>query len=64
MQSAHRFGKGNQLASKVYRSLPRAEQVYGLFKALKRIAILAIKEGKSEAEVLGLLHQRVEMAKE
>ena len=59
MQSAHRFGKGNQLASKVYRSLPREAQVYVLFKELKRIAILAIKEGKEEAEVLVLLQQRL-----
>ena len=59
MQSANRFGRGNQLASKVYRSLPREQQVYTLFKELKRIAILAIKEGKSEAEVLGLLQRRV-----
>ena len=59
MQSAHRFGKGNQLASKVYRSLPRAEQVYGLFQELKHIAILALKEGKEEAEVIVLLQMRV-----
>ena len=59
MQSAGRFGKGNQLASRVYRSLPREKQVYALFKELKRTAILAIKEGKGEAEVLILLQQRV-----
>ena len=59
MESAGRFGRGNQLASKVYRSLPREQQVYALFKELKSIAILAIKEGKSEAEVLALLQQRV-----
>ena len=59
MQSARRFGRGNQLASKVYRSLPRQEQVYTLFKELKRIAILAIKEKKSEEEVMLLLKQRM-----
>jgi hypothetical protein len=64
MQSAHRLGRGSQLASKVYRSLPREKQVYTLFKELKRIAVLAIKEGKEEAEVLALLQQRVEMTKE
>lgn len=58
MQSANRFGKGNQLASKLYRSLPREEQVYALFKELKRIAILAIKDGKGEEEVMMLLRQR------
>ena len=60
MQSARRLGKGSQLASIVYRSLPREEQMYKLFKELKRIAILAIKQGKGEAEVLTLLRQRVE----
>ena len=64
MQSANRFAKGNQLASTVYRSLPREEQVYTLFKELKRTAILAIKEGKEEAEVMMLLRQRVVMTKE
>ena len=59
MQNAHRFGKGNQLASKVYRSLPKEAQVYALFTELKSIAILAIKEGKSEAEVMELLQERV-----
>ena len=58
MQSAHRLGRGSQLASKVYRSLPRQEQVYALFKELKCMAIRAIKEGKEEAEVLALLQQR------
>ena len=64
MESANRFGKGNQLASKVYRSLPRPRQVYALFKELKRIAILGIKEDMSEAEVLVLLQQRVEITKD
>ena len=59
MQSAHRFGRGNQLASKVYRSLPREEQVYGLFQELKRIAVLALKEGKMEAAVVELLQQHL-----
>jgi hypothetical protein len=59
MQSAHRFGRGNQLASKVYRSLLRQEQVYALFKELKRIAVLALKEGKEETDVLALLQQRI-----
>jgi hypothetical protein len=59
MQSAHRLGGGSQLASKVYRSLPRPEQVYALLKELRRIAVLAIKEGKEETDVLALLQQRV-----
>ena len=64
MQSAHRLGKGSQLASKVYRSLPRQEQVYALFKELKHIAILAIKEGKNDAEAMALLQQRIGKAKD
>ena len=59
MQSAHRLGKGSQLASKVYRSLPREAQVYGLFKELKRLAVLTLKEGKGEEAVLALLQERV-----
>jgi hypothetical protein len=64
MQSAHRLGRGSQLASKLYRSLPRQEQVYALFKELKRIAVLGIKEGKGEADVQVLLQQRVEKRQE
>ena len=64
MQSANRFGRGNQLASTVYRSLPRAEQAYALFKELKAIAILGIKAGKEEAAVLVLLQRRVGMKQE
>jgi hypothetical protein len=55
MASARRLAKGSQLASKVYRSLPRAEQEYTLYKKLKSLAVLALKEGASEAEVLHLL---------
>jgi hypothetical protein len=58
MQSARRLGRGSQLASKVYRSLPRQEQVYALFKELKHIAVLAIKDGKGEAEVMVALQQQ------
>jgi hypothetical protein len=59
MQSARRLGRGSQLASKVYRSLPKAEQVYALFKELKSIAVLALRNGKGEDEVMTLLEQRV-----
>jgi hypothetical protein len=59
MASAHRLGRGSQLASKVYRSLPKTEQVYALYKELKSIAVLALKEGVGEAAVLLLLEQRV-----
>jgi hypothetical protein len=43
----------------VYRSLPRKEQVYTLSKQLKSLAVLAIKEGRGEEEVLKVLQQRV-----
>ena len=59
MQSAHRLGKGSQLASKVYRSLPRAGQMYALYKELKSIAVLGLKEGKSEGEVMELLQRHL-----
>ena len=59
MQSAHRLGRGSQLASKVYRSLPREEQVYALFKELRRIAVLALKEGKGEKGIMMLLQQHL-----
>ena len=57
MQSAHRLGRASQLASKVYRSLPRKEQVYTLYKKLKSAAVLALKEGKAEEEVAMVLQQ-------
>jgi hypothetical protein len=59
MQSAHRLARGSQLASKVYRSLPKEKQVYGLFRELKSMAIRTLKDGKGEEEVLKLLQQRL-----
>ena len=63
MQSAHRLGRASQLASKVYRSLPRKEQVYTLYKELKRIAVLALKEGKGETDVMLMLERKVKPSK-
>jgi hypothetical protein len=59
MQSARRLALGSQLASKVYRSLPRGKQVYGLFTELKSMAVQALKEGKCETEVLERLRLHV-----
>jgi hypothetical protein len=59
MESARRLAAGSQQASKIYRSLPRTEQVYTLFCTLKSAAIKALKEGKSEAEVQELLRRKV-----
>jgi hypothetical protein len=58
MQSAHRLARASQLASLVYRSLPREKQVYALFRELTSMAICIIKEGKSEAEVVAFLQQQ------
>jgi hypothetical protein len=55
MESAGRLGRGSQWASRVYRSLPREQQVYALFCRLKSAAIRALKEGKKEKEVQALL---------
>lgn len=55
MESARRLATGSQLASKLYRSLPRTAQVYTLFCTLKSAAIKALKEGKSETGVVALL---------
>src|SRR5688500_2015159 len=62
MQSAHRLGRGSQLAAKVYRSLPREEQKYALYMELKTMAVLALKEGKSEAVVMEFLQQHLRKA--
>jgi hypothetical protein len=57
MESGQRLARGPQLASQVYRSIPREEQVYALFKEFTSRAVLGLKERKSVAEVLMLLRQ-------
>jgi hypothetical protein len=59
MEWARRLAKGSQLASGVYRSLPRQEQAYSLYQELKSLAIQALKEGMREAEVVALLRCRL-----
>ena len=51
-RSCNRFGKGNQLASKVYKEIPEAKRVYALFCNMKRIAIAMLKAGKEEEQVI------------
>ena len=51
-RSAERFKRGNELASQVYNSLPEEERFYKLFCRLKREAILWLKQGKTEEEVV------------
>ena len=54
-RSAARFKRGNELASQVYGSLPKEERFYKLFCRLKREAILWLKQGKTEEEVVSEL---------
>ena len=51
-RSAERFKRGNELASQVYNSLLQEERFYKLFCRLKREAILWLKQGKTEEEVV------------
>ena len=51
-RSCNRFGKGNQLASKVYKEIPEANRVYALYCTMKRIAIAMLKAGKEEEQVI------------
>ena len=51
-RSCERFKRGNQLASQVYQTLQGEQKFYKLFCRLKREAILLLKRGKSEEEVL------------
>ena len=51
-RSAARFKRGNELASEVYGSLPQEQKFYKLFCRLKREAILWLKQGKTEEEVV------------
>ena len=56
-RSSKRFGDGNNLASRVYRSLPKEKRVYALFCQLKSAAIVYLKQGLSPKEVSALLLQ-------
>ena len=55
MESAGRLALGSQLASRVYRALGKERRVYALYCTMKQMAILALKEGKGEAEVLAMM---------
>ena len=54
-RSCNRFGKGNQLASKVYKEIPEANRVYALYCTMKRIAIAMLKAGREEEQVIAEL---------
>ena len=51
-RSAERFKRGNELASQVYQSMGEEKRFYKLFCRLKREAILFLKCGKTEEEVV------------
>ena len=50
-RSCNRFGRGNKLASMVYREIPEADREYEVFCRMKSAAIFMIKEGKEENEI-------------
>lgn len=56
-QSADRFGKGNNLASKVYQSIDAEKRVYNLFCFFKRRAIAMLKAGRSLEATEGILRE-------
>ena len=51
-RSCNRFGRGNQLASMVYREIPGGQREYALFCRMKLVAIAMIKAGKDEEEII------------
>ena len=51
-RSNERFKRGNELASQVYQSMAEEKRFYKLFCRLKREAILFLKCGKTEDEVV------------
>ncbi|HEX2606304.1 MAG TPA: hypothetical protein VHK91_02950 [Flavisolibacter sp.] len=54
-QSASRFGSGSRIASRLYKNLPFELREVGLYRQLMRKAIVYLKEGKTELEVVELL---------
>ena len=51
-RSSERFKRGNELASQVYGAMPEEKRFYKLYCRLKREAILYLKCGKTEEEVV------------
>lgn len=51
-RSCNRFGRGNKLASMVYKEIPEAYRKYEMFCRMKSAAIALIKAGKEESEVI------------
>ena len=51
-RSSERFKRGNELASQVYQSMAEEQRFYKLFCRLKREAVLFLKCGRTEEEVV------------
>jgi hypothetical protein len=56
-KSCSRFGLGNQLASKVYRTIQKNQRIYPVFCELKRLAIDSLKKGHSAEQVVRHLQE-------
>ena len=56
-RSCNRFGRGNKLASMVYKEIPEEQRKYALFCSMKTAAIAMIKMGKCEEEVIDGLRE-------
>jgi hypothetical protein len=56
-RSCNRFGKANQLASKVYKSLAKEKREYSLYCFLKSAAIALLNEGLTEEEIICCLKE-------
>ena len=59
-RSSSRFGRGNELASFVYRSLREEDRAYPLYCQLKTMGILLLKKRKTEEEVVEALYNHCE----
>lgn len=51
-RSCNRFGRGNKLASMVYKEIPEENRKYDVFCSMKSAAIAMIKAGKEESDVI------------
>lgn len=51
-RSCNRFGRGNKLASMVYKEIPEEERKYEVFCRMKSAAIAMLKAGKEESDVI------------
>jgi hypothetical protein len=57
MRNAELFGKASKIASYIYRALPKKEKEHALYRKLTGRAMLLLKDGKKEEEVMILLNE-------